>query len=106
MDTSYLHILIHKHKRLIATGKQGLNCQPDTLLKQGPSWAVTARPLPRDQQVESPPSPAKVPLLCVQKGLATHVSSDPTAAGLCDSGVRNGFSKQEPDEENLQLIET
>lgn len=67
MDVLYLNILIHKHKRLIATGKQGLNCQPDTLLKQGPPWSVTAQPLPREQQVESPPSPAKVPLLCVGK---------------------------------------
>ena len=31
-----LNILIHKHERLTARGKQGLNCQLDVLLK----WAT------------------------------------------------------------------
>ena len=41
MDT--LNILIHKHKRLTARGKQGLNCQLDVLLKRAtPGAFITA----------------------------------------------------------------
>ena len=41
MDT--LNILIHKHKRLTARGKQGLNCQLNALLKRAtPGAFITA----------------------------------------------------------------
>ena len=52
MDT--LNILIHKHKRLTARGKQGLNCQLDVLLKRAaPGAFITASLVRPTAQVTS-----------------------------------------------------
>ena len=63
MDT--LNILIHKHKRLTAKGKQGLNCQLDVLLKRAaPGAFITAslvRPAARVISLTSQGAPPVCP---------------------------------------------